>query len=132
MMTPNEMSDRYRGYINCLNSQAWDCLGEFVDENVEYNGKRISISGYRDMLEGDFRAMPDLRFNIDVLCSEPPMLASRLQFDCTPIGMLFGIPVNGKRIKFSENVFYEFHEQRIIRVLSIIDKAEIARQVART
>lgn len=127
-MTPKENSERYLGYINCLNAQDWGRLGEFVDENVEYNGKLVSLSGYRQMLEGDFRAIPDLHFNIDILCSDPPMIASRLKFDCTPIGMLFGIPVNGKRIKFYENVFYEFFNQRIIRVWSIIDLSEIARQ----
>lgn len=131
-MTPAEICMRYRGYIDCLNAQAWDRLGQFVDEKVEYNGKLVSISGYRAMLEGDFRAIPDLHFNITILCSAPPILASRLQFDCTPIGMLFGIPVNGKRIKFHENVFYEFDEERIIRVWSIIDHAEIALEAART
>jgi predicted ester cyclase len=81
------------------------------------------------MLEGDFDAIPDLRFEIALLIADPPLIASRLHFDCTPRGMLFDLPVNGRRVKFAENVFYEFVERRIRRVWSIIDKAAIARQL---
>ena len=120
----------YQKYIDCINSQAWDRLGEFVDHDVRYNEKLIYLSGYRKMLENDFLAIPDLKFTIDIVCSDPPIIASRLNFDCTPTGALFGLPVNGKRVQFSEHVFYEFHEGKILRVNSIIDQSEIARQIA--
>ena len=35
------------------------------------------------------------------------MIASRLWFDCTPVGTLSDLPVNGKRVQFRESVFYE-------------------------
>lgn len=119
----------YRSYIACLNEQDWPKLGNFVHEDVRYNGKRIGLSGYRHMLEGDFRAIPDLRFDIELLVTEPPRVASRLRFACTPVGMLFGLPVNGRRVQFSENVFYEFLEGRIRDVWSVIDKAAIESQL---
>jgi predicted ester cyclase len=128
-MTHADLSDLYRGYIACLNKQDWPNLGQFVREEVYYNGERVGLSGYREMLEQDFRAIPDLHFNILLLISEPPHIASRLGFDCTPQGILFGLPINGKRISFTENVFYEFREQRIDKVWSIIDKAAIASQL---
>jgi predicted ester cyclase len=77
------------------------------------------------MLEGDFRSIPDLHFEIELLVTEPPHVASRLLFKCTPSGILFGLPVNGKRVQFSENVFYQFHDGRIENVWSVIDKASI-------
>lgn len=126
------LSDIYRGYIACLNEQDWPNLGQFVDGEVHYNGQRIGLSGYREMLEGDFRAIPDLRFNVKLLVAEPPYLASRLAFDCTPVGTLFGLPVNGKRISFAENVFYQFRDGRIVNVWSVIDKAAIADQLTST
>jgi predicted ester cyclase len=128
-MTRDELSDIYRGYIDCLNRQDWDRLGLFVDNAVEYNGAAVGLTGYRGMLEDDFRAIPDLRFVIEILISDPPRIASRLHFDCTPRGMLFDLPVNGKRVKFAENVFYEFSAGRIRKVCSIIDKAAIAEQI---
>ncbi len=128
-MTSAELSDIYRSYIACLNSQDWLNLGAFVHGDVSYNGERIGLSGYRAMLEGDFRAIPDLHFDIRMLISEPPRIASCLYFNCTPKGVLFGLPVNGRKVRFSENVFYEFQDGRIRNVWSIIDKAAIAAQL---
>ena len=128
-MTRAELSDIYRGYIACLNKQDWPNLVQFVHEDVRYNGERIGLSGYREMLERDFRAIPDLYFDIRLLVSEPPCVASRLHFDCTPTGELFGLSVNGKKVQFAENVFYEFLDGRIETVWSIIDKAAIEAQL---
>jgi len=127
-MTKADLSDIYQSYIACLNKRDWPKLGQFVDEEVHYNGKRIGLSGYRKMLEGDFRAIPDL-FDTQFLISDPPRVASRLRFDCTPKGFLFGLPVNGKRVSFTENVFYEFKDERIENVWSVIDKAAIESQL---
>ena len=128
-MTKTDLSGVYREYIACLNKQDWPNLAKFVHEDVYYNSKRIGLSGYREMLEGDFRAIPDLYFNVELLISEPPRVASRLRFDCTPKGMLFGLPVDGRKVKFAENVFYEFLDDRIANVWSIIDKVAIESQL---
>lgn len=128
-MTREELVAIYRGYIDCLNAEDWDRLGDFVHEDARYNGTRVGLAGYRAMLEGDFRAIPDLRFNIDFLVADPPRIASRLLFDCTPVGTLFDLEVNGRRVRFTENVFYEVVEARIHTVWSLIDKAAIASQL---
>jgi predicted ester cyclase len=128
-MTKTDLSDIYRNYIACLNRQDWPNLGRFVHDDVHYNGKRIGLSGYREMLEADFRAIPDLHFDIDLLISDPPRVASRLNFNCTPKAVLFGLSVNGRKISFTENVFYEFLDQRIEKVWSVIDKAAIEAQL---
>jgi predicted ester cyclase len=123
------LSEVYRGYIACLNKQDWSKLGVFVGDDVKYNGQRIGLSGYREMLERDFREIPDLRFEIQILMCEPPHVASRLHFDCTPTGTFLGLPVQGKRVAFAENVFYEFRGDKIQQVWSVIDKAAIERQL---
>ena len=64
-----------------------------------------------------------------LLAAEPPLVASRLQFDCTPQGMFLELPVHGKRVSFSENVFYEFQAGKIVQVWSVIDKAAIEAQL---
>ncbi len=128
-MASVDLSETYRNYIACLNKQDWRNLGKFVHEDVHYNDAYLGLSGYRAMLEADFHAIPDLHFNIRLLICDPPQVASRLQFDCTPKGMLFGMAVNGRRVQFAENVFYEFLNGRIRNVWSIIDKAAIAAQL---
>ena len=128
-MTKANLSDIYRAYIACLNGQDWPKLGQFVDDDVHYNGRRIGLAGYRAMLEKDFREIPDLSFNIQLLVSDPPHIASRLAFACTPKGEFLGLDVNGKRVSFAENVFYDFRNGKIAQVWSVIDKAAIEAQL---
>jgi predicted ester cyclase len=128
-MVKTNLADVYRGYIACLNTQDWPKLAQFVHDEVSYNGQRIGLSGYREMLERDFDEIPDLYFDIQLLISDPPYIASRLGFNCTPKGKFLGLPVNGKRVSFTENVFYEFRGEKIERVWSVIDKAAIEAQL---
>ncbi|AUG55500.1 ester cyclase [Thalassospira marina] len=129
-MTPAELASLYRQYIDCLNSQDWDNLGNFVHEDAAHNGRPLGVAGYRAMLENDYAQIPDLRFNIDTLTCEAPMVASRLMFDCTPKGEFLGLPINGRKIKFAENVFYEYRDGKIINVLSVLDKVAIEAQLS--
>jgi predicted ester cyclase len=128
-MTRADLSEVYRGYIACLNKQDWPRLEQFVDDEVTYNGRRIGLSGYREMLEKDFSDIPDLHFNIQLLICDPPYIASRLAFDCTPKGKFLGLAVNGKSVSFAENVFYEFRREKIWQVWSVIDKAAVEVQL---
>jgi predicted ester cyclase len=128
-MTQQELRDRYHGYIACLNRQDWRHLGDYVAESVQRNGEALGLAGYRTMLEGDFAAIPDLIFKIDFIVSEPPVVGARLIFDCTPKGALFGLPVNGRRVVFTENVFYRFANGKIETVWSVIDQAAIKAQL---
>ena len=128
-LNESELAEIYRGYIACLNGQDWPRLGEFVDDHAIHNGRPIGLSGHRQMLERDFDEIPDLRFNIQLLVADAPYVASRLAFDCSPKGKFLGLDVNGKRVSFTENVFYEFREQKIVQVWSVIDKAAIEAQL---
>jgi predicted ester cyclase len=128
-MIKADLSDVYRDYIDCLNKQDWPNMEQFVHDEVYYNGQMIRISGYREMLEKDFYEIPDLYFDIQLLISDPPYIASRLRFDCTPRGKFLGLHVNGKRVSFTENVFYELRGKKIAQVWSVIDKAAIEAQL---
>jgi len=126
---PRSLADIYRDYIACLNRQDWAQLGRFVDESAVHNKRQIGLSGYRAMLENDFREIPDLYFNVGLLIAEPPYIASRIDFHCTPRGNFFGLDINGRKISFAENVFYEFRDEKIVEVWSVIDTAAIAAQL---
>jgi len=119
----------YRQYIACLNARDLDRLGDFVDEEVDYNGRRIGLSGYRTMLEGNYRDIPDLRFAIQLLVIDATSVAARLNFDCTPAGRFLDLDIGGRRVSFSENVFYQYVDGRIRSVWSVIDKAAIEAQL---
>ncbi len=128
-MMKTDLSDVYRGYIACLNTQDWPKLDQFVHDEVSYNGQRIGRGGFRELLQRDFENIPDLSFTIQLLISDPPYIASRLGFDCTPKGTFLGLHVNGKSVSFTENVFYEFRGEKIWHIWSVIDKAAIEAQL---
>jgi predicted ester cyclase len=128
-MAETSIASIYRSYIDCLNNRDWPTLDRFVDAEVHHNGKLIRLSGYREMLERDVHEIPDLRFHIDLLIAEPPFVASRLRFNCTPRGNFLGLSVNGRKVSFTENVFYKFHREKIVEVWSVIDKAAIETQL---
>lgn len=128
-MTRDELATFYQGYIDCLNRQDWDHLGHFVHPNVTYNGEVVGLTGYRAMLERDFREIPDLVFRIQLLAADPPTVASRLNFKVTPRGEFFGLPINGRQVRFDENVIYELVDGTFAHVWSVIDKAAIAQQL---
>ena len=128
-MTRQELADAYRAYIDCLNRQDWPNLDRFVHDEAIHNGNAIGLSGYRQMLERDFQNIPDLRFTIKLLVSAPPIIASILSFDCCPKGTFLGLAVNGKKVHFTENVFYDYVGGKIKNVHSIIDRAAIEAQL---
>ncbi len=123
------LARRYRDSIDCLNARDWAALGRFVDIAVEHNGRPLGLSGYRRMLEQDVVEIPDLKYAVEVMVAEPPRLAARLDFDCTPQGRFLGLDVGGRRIRFAEHAFYGFAGGRIARVWSVIDKAAIEAQL---
>ncbi len=121
--------DLYRSYIACLNEQDWPNLGTFVHDDVIHNNRQIGLAGYRDMLVKDLAEIPDLYFDIGMLICDPPRIASRLNFDCSPKAKFLGLKVDGRRVSFAENVFYELRGDRIWQVWSVIDKAAIEAQL---
>lgn len=128
-MPDTDLAQRYAAYIACLNRQDWPALGQFVHEDVHYNDQLIGLAGYRQMLEQDFRQIPDLRFTVQLLVADAQRVASRLTFSCTPVGQFMGLAVNGRTVHFTENVFYQFRDGKIEQVWSVIDKAAIEAQL---
>jgi predicted ester cyclase len=119
----------YLDYIETLNARDRARLGVFVSPEVIHNGRRIGVDGYRAMIEQDYRDIPDLRFEIDRVVAQGNHIAARLRFDCTPVGVFLGVPVNGRRVLFHEHAFYRLDDGKIAEVLSVIDKAAIEAQL---
>jgi predicted ester cyclase len=124
-----DLSARYRSYIECLNSRDWPHLGLHVRDNVVYNDEMVGLSRYRNMLQRDTSEIPDLSFRPVLLVVQPPYVAVRLEFDCSPRGRFLDLDVMGRRVSFTENVFYRYQDVRIAQVWSIIDKAAVERQL---
>ena len=129
-MQNNDLLAICHRYLDCLNRQDWDYLGKYVADNVSYNGQFIGFAGYLNARQNEFRAIPDLHFNVQLVMANESMVACRLNFNITPSHDFLGLSVHGKLISFSENVFYEFDNGKISKVWSVVDKAAIEVQLS--
>jgi len=124
-----ELLATYHSYLDCLNAQDWSRLGEFVHDEVSHNGRRFGLAGYRAMLENDFQQIPDLQFKAELLVCQPPFVAARLWFNCSPRGSFLGLALNGRTVSFAENIIYELDGDKIKMAWSVIDKTAIEDQL---
>lgn len=128
-MNADEIVQSYRDYIACLNRRDWAGLNRFVHEDARHNGRLLGLSGYSAMLQENVHDIPDLSFEIGTLVANPPRIAARLLFDCTPAGVFMGLSVNGRKVAFAEHAFYQYRGGKIWSVQSVIDKAAIEAQL---
>ncbi|MDB5615303.1 MAG: hypothetical protein JWQ22_2956 [Devosia sp.] len=129
-MTATELRSIYRGYLCCLNAQDWARLSDFLHDAVVHNGRPFGVQGYRAMLENDFERIPDLHFHAELLVCEPPFVAARLEFQCSPKGEFLGLQLNGRTVSFAENIVYQFESGKIWAVWSVLDKTAIEQQLS--
>ena len=130
-MSPADTEALYRRYIDCLNERRLDDLPRFVHDRLTYNGEAMTLADYRELIETGLAAIPDLRFEIELLLTTGDEIACRLTFDCLPEGTFLGLAPTGRRVRFAEHVFYRLRQGRIEAVSALIDKAAIAEQLAR-
>ena len=128
-MSSEELELIYRRYLARLNEHRAHDLSEFVQDRLTYNGQEWSRQEYERLLTEDVTTFPDLAYPIGLLVVQGPRVACRIDFDCTPVREWLGFQPNGKRISFSENVFYGFHQGRIQHVWSLLDHQAISRQM---
>ncbi|CAB3773403.1 hypothetical protein LMG29542_07229 [Paraburkholderia humisilvae] len=82
------------------------------------------------MLKACCDEIPDLYVEIGTLIASPPLVATRLVFNCTPRDTFLRLPVvRGTRISFSENAFYLFNGEKIQQIWSVTDKMTIEAQL---
>lgn len=125
----SHLKEIYEAYLACLNAQDWKLLPEYVSEQVVHNDRYLGISGYVEMLKGNYHDIPDLRFESKLIVSDGDFVAARLYFDCTPKGEFLNLAINGRKVKFSENVIYQFRDEMIVQIWSVVDKAAIEIQL---
>ncbi|KIK62302.1 hypothetical protein GYMLUDRAFT_42239 [Collybiopsis luxurians FD-317 M1] len=130
-MDTTALEAHYRRYISYLNGKKVHDLGDFVHEELIYNGKSMTRDDYQNYIADDFERIPDLYFDIHHLVASGNLVACRIEFNCTPSKEFRGHSPNGKKISFVEHVFYRFDESgRIREVWSLLDDPAIAAQMA--
>ncbi|KAJ4464377.1 polyketide cyclase SnoaL-like domain-containing protein [Lentinula aciculospora] len=126
------LEDHYRQYISYLNDRKTHDLSDFVHEELTYNDKPITRVDYQNYIADDIARIPDLYFDIHHLIVSDNHVASRIQFNCTPMKDFRGNAPNGEKISFVEHVFYQFEDGKIRQVWSLLDDRAIDAQMKST
>ncbi len=119
----------YRRYISFINERRTDDLSEFVHDELLYNEKRITRPEYQDLIATSLVAAPDIYFDVAILIANDSYIASRIDFNCTPIDIFLGFQPTGKAVSFSEHVFYRLRNGKICQVWSLIDLPSVQAQL---
>ncbi|WNG85440.1 ester cyclase [Mycobacterium sp. ITM-2016-00317] len=125
------LTETYGRYLRCLNDRRWEDLGQYVCDDAIHNKRPLGLTGYREVLESDTAAIPDLQFHAEIVVAQHDVLGAVLTFHCTPEQRFRGLEPTGAQISFSEHVFYRFRDSRIAEVWSLIDTEAIAAQLGR-
>jgi len=130
-MTIADLETRYRSYLDALNERRLDDLMDYVQDELSYNGEKITRRQYQDLIAGDISAIPDLIFDAQIIVATDEHVACRLVFNCTPQQEFLGFSPNGQQLCFAEHVFYHFRDGRIAAVWSLIDRPAIEAQLTK-
>lgn len=130
-MTIADLETRYRSYLDALNERRLDDLMDYVQDELSYNGEKITRRQYQDLIAGDISAIPDLIFDAQIIVATDEHVACRLVFNCTPQQEFLGFSPNGQQLRFAEHVFYHFRDGRIAAVWSLIDRPAIEAQLTK-
>ncbi|KAK4118076.1 hypothetical protein N657DRAFT_584313 [Parathielavia appendiculata] len=130
-----DMRQFYADYIACINSgRLADDLHQFCKPSgVVWNGTRLSVQQYGDMIQASLDAISGLFFDIHTLVVDQArqQLAARIEFTGTPVKPYAGGVPSGRQVTFAEHVFYWLEQGRISDVLSIVDWEEYRSHLAR-
>ncbi|GAW25914.1 putative ester cyclase [Rosellinia necatrix] len=123
-LSTSELESTYRAYIGCINARTTATgLPRFCHGHVTHNATRLSLDGYRALIQQTLAAVPDIVFAVDILVADEvaQRVAARLRFSGTPTGELAGAKPTGRSVHFCEYVTYAFRDGKIDRVWSIVD-----------
>ena len=118
----------YSQYIECLDNRRLSELHCFIADDITYNSKPLTLDDFPQMLAEDVEQIPDLYYKIEAFEAGTDWIIAKLRFDCTPKGVFKGVPVNGKKVSFHEDVTYELEDGKIKRMCSNIDTAASRRR----
>jgi predicted ester cyclase len=107
-VTASQLRDRYKAYLEAINTEQWDELHGFLADTIMYNGKALNKDGYIALIPTDIQYVAvDL-----VVDSDSLQVAARLE--------------NVERgVKQTEHCFYQFtHDLFVEKVWSLVVDGE--------
>ncbi|GAB2673349.1 hypothetical protein GCM10009743_57100 [Kribbella swartbergensis] len=105
------------------NEHRFEELDEFVDVDVQINGKPAGVEQYGAGLRSIVEAFPDLHWELQHLLVDGDWLSAHLVDTGTHRGPFLGIPPTGRAITVQEFAVYELSGGKIVNCWGDLDSA---------
>lgn len=120
-MSSPDLANVYRSYIEAILSHDIESMSRYVSDEVVHNGQLLGLEGYKDLLK---RNIVDTGTTIEIkrLITDHDHVAALLVFTTKEqTRELVAVKLDGNPFSYSENVFYDFKDDKIIEVHSLVD-----------
>jgi steroid delta-isomerase-like uncharacterized protein len=114
-----------------LNQKHVDRMGDFMRPDVVEHtpGWPSGLEGARQIVEGFFRAFPDLHITIEDIVAEDDKLVARLTGTGTHQGEFNGIPPTGKRVTATSMDMVRFRDGKFAEHWELVDNLGMLQQL---
>jgi steroid delta-isomerase-like uncharacterized protein len=105
---------------------------EIISPDYVYHGplgEFKGVNGFKQMVDGALKALPDIHYTIDEMVAEGDTIAVRYTMTGTFKGELMGIPPTGKSIKQTQSFFYHFKNGKEVEALPYSDMLTFYQQL---
>ncbi|HEX7875019.1 MAG TPA: ester cyclase [Sphingobium sp.] len=121
-MTHPGLEERYRKYIDAVNSGRLPEAAEFYHDQIQCNDKIFSRADFTNKILGFFSIlMPDGQIEISNIVVDGDHLAARLLGTGTLAREWKGLKPGGDPVTFAEHAFYQLRDGRVAAVWSVVD-----------
>lgn len=98
--------------------------------HIRGTARPMDLADLRGIVEGWRTAFPDLRFEIEAMASDPPLVAVRARLTGTHRGTWGDRPPTGNRIDVEHMFFLRFSESRVAEVWEMLDGDALRSQLS--
>lgn len=122
----------FRGFLEDVwNAHDLERFPEFVSPNVRFHpprGEAVAYDAYLAMARGFLAAFPDLRFDVERVAVDGPLVAAHLVISGTNDGPFRGRPATGRRVRVAGRPWARV-EGRIVEFWQAFDELGMLHQL---
>lgn len=133
-MAPIDLRARHSAFLDICNARNWSLLPTVISSNIMIQNNPVGLAAFAPFMANMVQQIPDLHFVPELVVADPTnnTLACRFTFTCNPIGEFWGLPINGRKVTFSEHMILVFNDEgegKIEKCWTIPDIEAVRRQL---
>lgn len=123
------LEDVYVRYLSYCNDRRLDELGEFVHDEIRFNGQVTSLADYASAIASNLAAVPDFHWTLEDIVANDDTVAIRLTDTGTPQADWLGFTPSGRSMTTQEFAIYRFRNGKIAEMWFLLDVPAVESQL---